>query len=125
MQNQNITIETPIGKHKVELRPWITGRQREYINEPLYSSVNMKAQMTGAKPDVQMGNFDVNKYITESSHRELEVFVLSVEGLAELEVEGKKVKAWEYVLDHMHEDDAAFIKAEIDKTSKKKETPDT
>lgn len=125
MQTPTKTIETPIGKHKVEIREWITARQREFINEPLYTSVNVKPEVVGGKPDMKMGSVDVNKFITESAHRELETFVVSVEGLKELEVEGKKVPAWEYVLDYMHEDDGEFIKAEIEKTSKKKETAST
>lgn len=119
------TIETPIGKHKVEIREWITTRMRESINEPLYSSVNVKPEVVGGKPDMKMGSVDVNKFMTESAHRELQAFIVSVEGLAELEVEGKKVPAWEYVLDFMHEEDGEFIRAEIEKTSKKKDQAST
>lgn len=109
-------IETPVGKHKVEIKEWITGRDREYINEPMYTAVNTKPTVVAGKPDVSFGNFDVNKYLTESSHREIETFVVSVDG--------KKEKVLDAVL-NMHEQDTEFVKAEIDKTSKKNATPNT
>lgn len=125
MQTPTHTIETPIGKHKVELREWITGRQREYINEPLYSSVKAKPSVQNGKGDMQMGDFDVNNFITQSGHRELETFVVSVDGQKEVDLDGRRLKAWEFILDGMHEDDAEFVKNEIDKTAKKKGTPTT
>lgn len=125
MQAPTRTIETPIGKHKVEIKDWITGRQREYINEPLYSSVKAKPQVVQGKPDMQMGEFDVNTFISESGHRELESFVVAVDGQKEMEFDGKQIKAWEFVLDGMHENDGEFIKKEIENTAKKKETPTT
>lgn len=116
MQAPTKIIETPIGKHKVEIKDWITGKDREFINEPMYSAVNTKPQVIGGKPDVAFGNFDINKFITESGHREIETFVVSIDG--------KKEKILDAVLG-MHEDDTAFIKAEIEKVSKKNVTQTT
>jgi hypothetical protein len=124
MQNNTHIIETPFGKHKVEIKDWITGEDREYINEPLYGSVKMKPEIVANKPDMKMGEFDVNKFIKESDHREYEKFVVSVDGLKEIEHEGAKIPAWQFVL-KMHEDDTAFVKADIDSSAKKKGTQTT
>lgn len=116
MQIPTKTIETPIGKHKVEIKEWITGKDREYINEPMYTAVQTKPTVAGGKADVAFGNFDVNKYISESAHREIETFVVSVDG--------SKEKVLDAVL-NMHESDTEFVKAEIGKTAKKNATPTT
>lgn len=116
MQAPTKTIETPRGKHKVEIKEWITGKDREYINEPMYSAVQTKTSNIGGKPDMQIGNIDIKSFITESGHREITTFVVSVDGVKE--------KVLEAVLG-MHEDDTAFVKEQIEAVSKKKETPTT
>ena len=127
MQLQTPTKEiiTPNGQHKVVIKEWITGEDREYINEPMYTSVDVQAQkQPGIGPKTQTASMDVNKYITESDHRELEKFVVSVEGEKEIEFEGKKIPAWQAIL-KMHEEDTAFVKKEIAGTQKKKDTQTT
>lgn len=116
-------IETPFGKHKVVIKEWITGRDREYINDPMYKAVETKADLSGGKQAVKVGNIDVGSYINETKHRELEKFVVSIDEKNAHEVEGKTLSNVEYILDCMHEDDVDFIKNEIDAVSKKKETP--
>lgn len=114
MQTPTKTIECPISKAKIELKEWITGRDREYINEPLYGAVQTRPTMVGGKPDVAFGNIDVKSFVNESAHREIEKFVVSVNG--------SKEKILDTIL-NMHEDDTAFVKAEIDKVAKKNGTP--
>lgn len=116
MQPQTRTIETPVGKHKVEIREWISGRQREYINEPMYSAVDTSTKVEGGKVNVGFPKVDVRQFITESEHREIETFVVSVDGKAE--------KVLDLVLD-MNEEDTAFVKSEISKIAKKKGTQTT
>jgi hypothetical protein len=113
MQIPTKIIETPVGKHKVEIKEWITGRDREYINEPMYNAVQTKPRVIAGKPDVEFGKFDVQGFITESGHREIEKFVVSIDG--------NKEKVLEAVLD-MHESDYEFIKDAIEAIGKKKET---
>lgn len=126
MQTPTRTIETPIGKHKVEIREWITTRKRQYINEPMYASVEAKPQVVGGQmKDINIGKFDINRFMVESETREIECFVVSVDGETELELDGKKVPAFEFVLDGMHEKDGEFIREEINKAAKKNETPST
>lgn len=110
------TVITPIGKHKVEIKEWLTGREREFVNEPMFNAVKPKASMVGGKPDIDMGQFDVKGYMKESAHREIETFVVSVDGVKE--------KVLDLVLG-MHEDDTEFVKTSIEAISKKKDTPTT
>ena len=116
MQTPIKTIETPVGKHKVEIKEWITGADREYINEPMYGAVNTKPQVIDGVADMQFGNFDIKGFVTESGHREITSFVVSVDGVKE--------KVLDLVL-NMHESDTDFVKSEIEKISKKKDNTTT
>lgn len=106
------TIETPFSKHKVALKEWITGEAREYINAPLMKAVDAKPKMKGANIDFEMEKFDMNAFVTESDHREIETYVVSIDD------ETKDIL--KTVLS-MHEDDTDFIKKAIKDLSKKKE----
>ncbi len=101
-------ITTPIGGQEVEVRTWISGRQAEYIDELMYEAMAVKADMTG-KADI--GNIDMKKMISETNHRKIETFVLSVDGV--------KDDLLNKVLD-MHEDDTNFILDAIEGQRKKK-----
>lgn len=114
-------FETPISKTKVVIKDWITGKEREYINEPLYK-INAQPKLVGGKADVQLGQVDMKEIMIESQHRELEMFIVSIEEKTEFEVNGKKIPAWEYALE-LPEEDTEFIKNQIEANSKKKETP--
>lgn len=108
------TIETPFGKQKVEINEWITGKDREYINAPLMKAVDAKPKMQGVKVDFEMGKFDIEMFMTESDHREIEKYVASIDGKTEDIVA---------TVLSMHEDDTQFIKDSIKEISKKKEKP--
>lgn len=101
-------ITTPVGKAEVEIKSWITGREAEYIDELMYEAVAVKADMTG-KADI--GSIDLKKIISETTHRKIETFVVSVAG--------SKENILNSVLD-MHEDDYQFVVASIDEQRKKK-----
>jgi hypothetical protein len=101
-------ITTPIGSHEVEIKDWITGREAEYIDELLYESLAVKADLTG-KADIS--NVDIKKLTSETDHRKIETFVVSVGGKTE--------NLLSAVLD-MHEDDTRFILEHIDGLRKKK-----
>lgn len=114
------TIETPVGKHQVILKEWITGRDREYIDAPLLKSVDAKPRMNGQKMDFEMGKFDMNNFVTESDHREIERFVISIDGKIAHQYEGKELSNLDFILDAMHEDDTKFIKDTIKEVTQKK-----
>ena len=116
MQIPTKEIITPIQKRKVVIKEYITGRDREYINEPMYSAVETTPKIVGGKTNIEFPKVDVQKFITESQHREIEKFVVSVDGKTE--------KILDEVLD-MHENDSAFVTSEINKISKKNVTPTT
>jgi hypothetical protein len=97
-------IETPVGKHKVLIKTWITGREREHIQEPIFGAINMTPRQVGANVNMEMQKMDMARMVSESGHRELSTFVVSVDGKSE--------NVLDTILD-MHEDDVAFIKAEI------------
>jgi len=101
-------ITTPIGSEEVEIKSWITGRQAEHIDELMYEAMAVKADMAG-KADI--GNIDLKKMISETNHRKIETFVVSIGGNAE--------DLLNKVLD-MHEDDTKFILDSIDEQRKKK-----
>jgi hypothetical protein len=101
-------ITTPIGSQEVELKDWITGREAEYLDELAYEAVAVKADVSG-KADI--GNIDLKKIITETNHRKIETYVVSVGGKSEGVLES--------VLD-MHEQDTQFILDAIDEQRKKK-----
>lgn len=108
------TIETPIGKSKIELREWITGREREYIDAPMYSAVSATPKQLGKQTSIEIGKIDITTLVTEQSHRKITTFVVSIDG--------NKENILERVLD-MHEDDMAAIEAEIESKKKPIETP--
>lgn len=101
-------ITTPIGNVEVEIKDWITGREAEYIDELLYESLAVKADLTG---NADVSNVDLKKITSETDHRKIETFIVSVGGNAE--------NILDAVLD-MHEDDTRFILDYIDQQRKKK-----
>lgn len=118
MQAPTREIETPIAKRKVVLKEWITGAQREYINAPLMNAVKTKPKFTpgSGQPDMEFGQLDIEAFLTESAHREISTFVVSVD---------EKTEDLLNEVLNMHEDDTEFIKEEINKVSKKKGTQST
>ncbi|MDD5068490.1 MAG: hypothetical protein PHN89_02740 [Candidatus Pacebacteria bacterium] len=105
-------IKTPIGTdgsgHEVEIKEWIIGSEVEYIEEPLYDMVSGNAGIEG-KPEIKTGN--VSRQITESNHRAITTFVVSIDGSTE--------NILERVL-KMRQEDYVFILAEIEAITKPK-----
>lgn len=104
-------ITTPIGSTEIEIKEWITGREAEYIDELMYEAVAVKADLTG-KTDI--GNVDLKKMISETNHRKIETFVLSID-----KISSPEISILNTVL-AMHEDDYKFILDAIDEQRKKK-----
>ena len=101
-------IITPQVKVEIEIKDWITGSEAEYIDEALLSGVDIKQESSGK---MSTGKFNVN-VIAEQTHREIEKFIVSVDGSKEkiLDAVGK-----------LPENDYAFVIKEISNRRKKKE----
>lgn len=115
-ERPHITVTTPIGKVEVKIKEWLTGREREYVNAPLFESVKPEMGAIEDPTDMKLGQMNVGQFMKESAHREIATYVISVgeatEGVLDL------------VLD-MHEDDMKFVRDEISKVAKKKGTQGT
>lgn len=105
-------IETPKGKQKVDIKEWITGREREYIEGAMLSGVNAKPRVAGKDTNIEIDKMNMESLIQETNHRAIKSFVVSIDGNSEDVVT--------QVLD-MHEVDTAFILKAIDEISKKKD----
>lgn len=115
-ERPTVTVTTPRGKHEVKIKEWLTGREREHVNAPLYESVTPEMGAMEKMDDIKLGKMNVAKFMTESGHREIETYVISVDGKTE--------NILDTILD-MHEDDTKFVRGEIAKVAKKKDTPAT
>lgn len=74
-----MNLKTPVIEHTIELREWITAKQAQYIQEPILQSINFKAFADGKGG---IDKLDLSG-TTRSQHREIECFVISVDGKAE------------------------------------------
>ncbi len=100
-------IITPVGKNKILIKEWMTGREQEYIQEPIINAVSFRQNERGT---ADMTDFKTSA-ISESTHRTVEMMVVSIDG--------KPENILNTALD-MHKDDYEFIIAEIEKIIKKK-----
>jgi len=103
-----ITVETPFGKNKIELKPWITGAEAEYINEPLMESLGVSPNMESK--GAELSKIDMKK-VAVMNRRTIEKFVVSVDGNTE--------KVVDLVLG-LHESDTDFVHEKIAELRKKK-----
>lgn len=110
MDIPTIILEGPRSKAKIEIKEWITGADREYVNAPL-QNVEINTQIMGNKANMQMGKLDPNAMMTESTHREFEKFVVSINGSKE-----NIVSAF---LD-LPEEDVAYVTTQIEERGPKK-----
>lgn len=111
MQTPTNKIKTPMAGAEVEIKEWITGGDAEYIDQALMEGLEVKPDSSGQRP--QFGKFNTET-INKQVHREIECFVVSVNGNKEKVLENVK---------GLPEEDYEFIKKEIsDKRGKKKDT---
>jgi hypothetical protein len=76
---QRATKKIIIQDIEFEVKEWITGRESEYINEPIVNATVMKMTVIDGQPAPSLDSFN-NKAITESTHRAIESVVVSVSG---------------------------------------------
>jgi hypothetical protein len=99
-------IETPVDKIKVELKCWLTGRDRRAIDSIFYG--DLEIGIKGNAPEI--GGIKGGLY-NKAQDKAIEIMVVSVNGNNE-DVLNK-------VLD-MKDEDFNFVLAEVDKITKKK-----
>jgi hypothetical protein len=104
-------IKTPVLGATVILKEWITGREQEYIQEPIINAASFKAGIGGAQGTAELSDFKVSA-ITQSSHRAIETVVVSVNGQGE--------KILDEIL-NLHKDDYEFVMDAVNEILKKKE----
>ena len=100
-------IETPASKIMIEIKDWITGRESEYIQEPILAAVQLGGSAMG-KGDVNIAHVDARKAIQDSAHREIEAYIARVGD------ETNPQKILETILD-MPEEDYIFVQEEVRK----------
>jgi len=102
-------IKTPLAGAEIEIKDWITGGDAEYIDEALMAGVAVKPDL--ANKTAKLSDFDT-KAINNEAHREIEKFIVSVDGVKDGVVK---------LVMNLPEDDYDFIKTEIANRRKKKE----
>ena len=75
MDRKTKTIITPVDGHEVVLNAWVTGREQEYIEEPLMA--RMKMSMKRDVPEIEAS--DAVSALTEVKHRKIETIVVSTQ----------------------------------------------
>jgi len=107
MERETKEIETPVQKKKVVLYTYLTGREFEYAQAPLFEAMAMRPD--AASKDVKFGSINVAK-VQEATHRLIEKHVVSIDG--------KKENILDGILD-MHNDDYQFVVESLQELSKK------
>lgn len=109
MQSPTQKIKTPIAGVEVEIKDWITGAEAEYIEQAIMAGVDVSPDIAN-KGGAKIGKFNVES-IVEQTHREIEKFVVSVDG---------KTEDIRSVITELPESDYQFVKNEISERRKKK-----
>lgn len=105
---ETIPFETPLKKKKVVLYTYLTGREYEYVQTPLFEAMEMEPTEPG-RP-VKVGKMNVAK-VQDSTHRLLEKMVVSVDGKTDRVVD---------TLLNMPQEDYQFIVDQVNILTKKK-----
>lgn len=102
------TITTPVGKHNVELKTYITGREKREISNIFLKG--MKVTTDGSVASTI--DVSVNQ---EANDKAWELVVVSIDGK-----KSNEISIIDTVLD-MHVEDTNFVKAEVNKITADKE----
>jgi len=107
METKKYTL--PVTKKEFEVKTYITGRDSEYIQEPLLNSMNMSFNSTSK--DVSLGKME-GKAVVEMQKREFESYLASLDG--------NKENVRERALD-LPQKDYEFIKERIEEAKEEDE----
>lgn len=103
-------IETPVEKHQVELKLWLTGRDMRNIESVIYEDMDLGIDQMQPRPDLKITGL-TGKIILKREDRLIEAMIVSIDG------------ATEGILDRymdMHDEDCKFVLAEIKRITEKK-----
>lgn len=108
------TIVTPIGKYKVELKSFVTGREKREMKSVYLKGMNVALEGEKAKAE----NIDMAKVTADSEDASIRVIVVSING------QKNKIKIGDYeavdTIDavlSMKSKDTDFVIAEINKVT--------
>lgn len=101
-------IDTPIGKHKIEIKSWITGKDRRILRSVYLNASEI--EITGDQPEIKGLS---GKLIEEMENKAIEIVIVSIDEIKE----GILDKILE-----MHEDDYEFVMKEINQITAEKKT---
>jgi hypothetical protein len=104
MERETKEFLTPIDKHKVRIKTYITGGELEQIEEILYKRI----KLSSVEKDANINLNDIS-FITEQTHKTIEIMVVSVNGKSE--------NILEEVL-NMKSEDYKFIQEKIEEVTK-------
>jgi len=107
-ERETITIETPIEKHQVVLKSYLTGREKRSITSVFLRN----AQIDAVGKDTAIKGM-TGSVVEEAENTALSTVIVSIDGTAENIVER--------VLD-MHSGDYAFLVSEVNKITSDVET---
>lgn len=107
MTRETKTITTPAGNQAIVLNLYITGREFEYVQAPLFEA--MSVDQPSLIGEVKMNNINIAK-VNESTHRLLEKIVVSVDGRTDAILD---------TLLDMRQSDYQFIVDAVNELSKK------
>lgn len=103
---ETITIETPVDKHRVVLKVWITGKEKRNLRKPILDALRLDiAQSITKIDDIKAGDL-----VESVENLAIETIVVSVNEVTD------KGKILELVLD-MKDKDYDFVIVEINKIS--------
>lgn len=112
MERETIEIVTPVASHKVVIKKWLTGRERREIRAVLFSGISIAVNPDETDEETRekaKDNYQFNgELLNKMNDKKIEAVVESVDGSNE--------NVLDKVLD-MHEEDYAFVVAEVDKAS--------
>jgi len=80
MESPTKKIKAPVSGAEIEIKSWISGADAEYIDEVLLSAVKITPDPLNKTANIS--DFDTNT-VRESTHREIEKFIVSVDGKKE------------------------------------------
>jgi len=107
-------IETPVDKHKVEIKTYVSGGEMEQIQGVWLGSMEMEikpGEQTPKMPKIK------GSLISQANHKTIEVLVVSIDG--------KKEDILQGILDMQHKD-YQFVIDELNKmTATEKKIPET
>lgn len=109
MNRETRTIITPVGKHKVVLKSWITGREKRALLKPFTDNIEVSV---GEQGKSEFKTKEASSVIEKAANLVIETIIVSIDGKTE--------GILDLVLD-MRNKDYGFVMSELDKISKEED----